>query len=163
MKSTLKIVAIVGLVVASMYYAGFAGKTELHRAAFDGNEALVLSLIKQHPEQVDQATSWTRYTPLHAAAFEGRVGVVKLLLAAGADISARDRLGQTPLHVAVCSSGVKVRPSEYFDVCRLLIDSGADLSEKDGNFRTPLEEARALSAEPLIPLLENAEKAALKK
>ena len=36
-------------------------------------------------------------TSLHTAAFFGRIGIVKLLLKSGADVTARDRFGNTPL------------------------------------------------------------------
>ena len=40
-------------------------------------------------------------TPLHYAAFEGKVDFIDMLCDNGADILAQDQLGQTPLHWAV--------------------------------------------------------------
>ena len=41
-----------------------------------------------------------RATPLHAAAYTGNGPIVRLLIAKGADTSARDNYGQVPLHKA---------------------------------------------------------------
>ena len=42
----------------------------------------------------------TKFTPLHWAAMNDNEMVVRTLIAAGADIAARDRDGNTPLHWA---------------------------------------------------------------
>ena len=41
----------------------------------------------------------TKFTPLHSAAMNDNEMVVRTLIAAGADIAARDRDGNTPLHL----------------------------------------------------------------
>ncbi len=56
--------------------------------------------------------------------------VVKLLLAAGADVNAGDVMGMTPLHHAV-SEGC-------LDDVKLLIGAGADVNARDRNGVTPL-------------------------
>ncbi len=58
------------------------------------------------------ARSRNGFTPLHAAAFEGRKGVVELFLVRGVDASIRDNSGRTPLQVAA-SSG-------HWDIVELL-------------------------------------------
>ena len=61
---------------------------------------------------------------LHVAAQAGHVGVVRLLLAAGAAIDATMRAGQlasvTPLHLAV--------EAGHSEVVDLLIDAGSDVN-----------------------------------
>lgn len=46
------------------------------------------------------ATETARYSGLHAAAFKGDAGQIEKLVAARADVNARDPHGRTPLHVA---------------------------------------------------------------
>ena len=44
---------------------------------------------------------WGGFTPLHRAAFDGRVEVARLLLDAGAKVNQQDAIGgRTPLHQA---------------------------------------------------------------
>ncbi|KAL9070376.1 MAG: hypothetical protein Q9161_004935 [Pseudevernia consocians] len=50
-------------------------------------------------QSVDKKTTWGD-TALHRAASRGNVGIVELLLSNGADITATDRAGNTPLHLA---------------------------------------------------------------
>jgi ankyrin repeat protein len=59
-----------------------------------------------------------------------KVETVRLLIAHGVDVTAKDDHLSTPLHLA-SSSGIP-------EIVRLLIDSGADVTEKDGSSRTPL-------------------------
>ena len=96
---------------------------------------------------------------LHLAAQGGHIALMTALLAAGADIDARDDRGYTPLHFAVCFG-----PREFLDplpalsaaaqdrgvyrlltdVPRFLLEQGADLRARDAVDRqTPLELARS--------------------
>ena len=98
-------------------------------------------------------------SPLHLAAQGGHIALMAELLAAGADINARDDRGYTPLHFAICFG-----PKEFLDplpdlsaaaqdkgvyrlltaVPRFLLGQGADLYARDADDRlTPLELARS--------------------
>lgn len=72
-------------------------------------------------------------TPLHAAAYGGSPDAVRLLLARGADIDARDtRWNHTPLSWAIVGSGERPHSSpdpDWMATVRALIDAGASLSE----------------------------------
>ena len=65
--------------------------------------------------------------PLHAAAYHGNTPAVRLLLAAGADVDARDeRFGATPLAFATVGSGERAgQPGDWTGTVRLLIEAGA--------------------------------------
>ncbi|MHC4251452.1 MAG: ankyrin repeat domain-containing protein, partial [Planctomycetota bacterium] len=79
---------------------------------------------------VDARVSRWKRTALGQAAGGGHTEVVKLLLAAGADVNAGDVDGQTPLHHAVSEGCLE-------DV-ELLIEAGANVNAKDRNGTTPL-------------------------
>lgn len=72
-------------------------------------------------------------SPLHGAAFYGRIEVVEVLLAQGALINSVDSNGETPLHRAA------FRQKE--DIVSLLLREGADVNIKStsGRPRTALD------------------------
>ena len=75
-----------------------------------------------------------RCTPLHMAARRGTVPIAAALLDHGANIEARDSLGETPLRRAVnCNRQ---------GVAALLVSRGADVGSKSTKGLTPLDAAR---------------------
>jgi ankyrin repeat protein len=86
-------------------------------------------------------------TPLHTAAFGGKVEALTLLLEHGADLHAKSKAGFTPLHDA--AYGGKV------EVLTLMLEYGADLHAKSNGGVTPLHSAvSAGMVEALTLLLE---------
>lgn len=75
-------------------------------------------------------------TPLLIAAYQCNLGLMKLLVSSGADISAGNSRHVTPVHQATQCSG----PDGYTAV-KLLIEKGADLTRKDDYGMTPLNHA----------------------
>jgi ankyrin repeat protein len=77
------------------------------------------------------------WTPLHLAAFFGHAKIVEMLLARGADLSARSRNpnGNTPLHAALAGN--------HKLVAGLLIGAGADVNGADAQGWRPLHLAAA--------------------
>jgi ankyrin repeat protein len=67
---------------------------------------------------------------IHQAAETGNIEAVKQHLADGADVNAKDRWGETPLHV-----------TDNKEIAELLIAKGADVNAQDGFRRTPLHHA----------------------
>ena len=88
-------------------------------------------------------------TALHRAAADAPVATVRLLLAGGWDIEARDMDGGTPLHDASNEDG-------NHPVLRHLLKTGADPNARDVLGRTPLHLAAAGHAHPasILMLLE---------
>ena len=75
-------------------------------------------------------------TALLSAALNGRANAVRRLLAAGADLNARDEDGDTPLHLAALGGDG--------DTVKILLDAGADVSARDDRvYWTPLLPAAA--------------------
>jgi ankyrin repeat protein len=71
------------------------GETALHSAC---DEEEIAALLLRRGANVIAATKG--YTPLHAAAQFGSVGVARMLLRAGAELNAKDDNGRTPLAYA---------------------------------------------------------------
>jgi ankyrin repeat protein len=93
-----------------------------------------IELLISHGVNVNQATGVGGMTPLHMAARRGNVAIAEALLAAGANIEARDSKGETPLRRAV-NCGKK-------DIVRLLIAHGANPLSQDRFGRNVVQAAR---------------------
>jgi len=74
--------------------------------------------------------------PLHVAARTTNIHAARKLIAAGADVKARDGQGRTALHVAR-STAIGIP----FDLYKLLVDKGAAVAARDAMGRTPLHAA----------------------
>ena len=99
-----------------------------------GNSALTLAIGTGSLEIVtalvdagaDLKATGKKDHPLHDAASADQVDIVKLLLARGADVDARDAAGRTPLR-AVSPFANRV------EVIKVLLEAGADPSAQDGD------------------------------
>lgn len=76
-----------------------SGIAPLDEAAFNGNVIVADSLLNAGAD-VNTVGGRHNSTPLHIAAYRGHVGMVKLLLAHGANANLTDSLGETPLILA---------------------------------------------------------------
>ena len=122
--------------------------TPLHHAAEKGTPDIVRTLLEAGAPvdmrasgfEVDWGWDWT---PLHLAA-EGNPDpeVIRVLLAAGADASARAYYGQTPLHLAAANGNPAVAAA--------LLEAGADVSAREWMGRTPLHAAAAANGNPAV-------------
>ena len=114
------------------------GHNPLYRVANGGGEEeagrAAIELLISHGANVNQVTGVGGMTPLHMSARRGTVGIAKALLAAGANLEARDSNGETPLRRAVnCGKDA---------VVRLFIAHGANPNSADRFGRTVLDAAR---------------------
>jgi len=106
------------------------GWTPLHLAAFFGRDDAVRLLIDHLAPLDANSTNALRNAPLHAALAGNTLPVlVRRLVFAGADVTARDAHGNTPLHLAA-SRG-------YEALCDLLIARGADAHARSADKATP--------------------------
>jgi ankyrin repeat protein len=115
---------------------------QLALAIHGGDMATLTRLIGENPglenARVGDAKGWR--SPLHMAAdwpgyFPNGPQAVRILVAAGADPSARDPVGcdESPLHWAASSDDEEVAAA--------LIDAGADITLPGGSIGTPLANA----------------------
>lgn len=108
------------------------GWTPLHLAGFFGRDECAAFLIDNGAPLNAMSTNATRNTPLHAAlAGNTNPTLVRRLVFAGADVSARGETGVTPMHLAA-SRGDTV-------LCELLIARGADPQAHMDDGTTPGE------------------------
>jgi len=122
----------------------YAGWTDLHYAAYEGDVERVKKLLKKGANPNTQSKDG--YTPLLVAAMEGHVEVVRLLLEHGADPNAKDINGDTPLHWAAFVGRV--------DMVKLLLERGADPTAKNRDGKTPLDLAREKGHRGVASLIE---------
>ncbi len=106
------------------------GWTPLHLAAFFGRDDAVRLLIDHGAPLDAHSTNALRNSPLHAALAGAALSVlVRRLVFAGADVTARDSAGHTPLHLAAS------RGSDA--LCDLFIARGADAHALSDDRSTP--------------------------
>lgn len=114
----------------------------LFQSVREGDLGAVGELLKRNPDLVF-AIDKEGATPLHAAvwSFAGHKDVAELLLANGADVNARARNGETPLHKVVGPSVSRNRRSSRrssYELAELLLAHGAEVNAEDARGRTPL-------------------------
>jgi hypothetical protein len=116
------------------------------RKLLQADPGLATQLIRTQKLYDDGILHWIYAgdTALHLAAAGYRVGIVRLLLAAGADPNAaKNRRRSSPLHYA--SDGFITGPTwdakRQVETIRCLLEAGADLHGQDANGATPLHRA----------------------
>ncbi|XP_052346244.1 ankyrin repeat and SOCS box protein 16-like [Oncorhynchus keta] len=91
--------------------------------------------------EVNVLTSETKITPLHVVARRGMEEHVKLFLSHGADVSARNREGETPLNAACGGAERPAEAGRYLRVVQMLLGAGADPCTAGWKHHTPLHNA----------------------
>jgi len=127
---------------------GGGGWTRLHHACFAHFDDVqrVCELIELGwPGSVEARGSYG-CTPLMRASLNGHAGIVKALLAAGADVNAANNHGGTALIMA-CYFG-------HLEAARALVASGANVNAEDGDGDTPLNCTRGRDGRPANPAIE---------
>jgi len=116
----------------------------IHDAARMGSGADVAKIVKGNPAMRDARTGLGS-TPLHLAAINPDVTTVKALLAAGANVNAKDDDGNTPLHMAAYANRI--------ETAKVLLEAGADVNAVTTAGRTPMSMARKARSDELAGLI----------
>lgn len=116
----------------------------IHDAARLGSGTDIEKILKENPAMRDARTGLGS-TPLHLAATNPDVTAVKALLAAGADVNARDMDNNTPLHMAAYTNRV--------EAAKVLLEAGADVNVVSTGGRTPMAMARKSRADEIAGLI----------
>lgn len=107
------------------------GKTPAPRPPGAGGGSHGVGIVRSGwPEQGFQGETPGGMTPLLYAARDGRLDIVRLLVAAKADVQQADVNGITPLLMAITNN--------HLDVAKFLLEKGADPNAADWWGRTPL-------------------------
>ncbi|MEE6472976.1 hypothetical protein FKM82_009802 [Ascaphus truei] len=108
---------------------------ELLLFAAENNRLTVVQRILSHNPALVNTTDVDHYTPLHRASYNGHLGVVRDLIARGADVHAVTVDRWTPLHSACKWNNAPV--------ASFLLQHGADINAQTKGLLTPLHLASA--------------------
>lgn len=122
------------------------GFSALGLAAFFQRPEAVRLLIQRGAEVNAPSRNALQVTPLHSAVARRSHESIRWLLAAGADVNARQQGGLTPLHGAAFEGDL--------ELARLLVQRGADVNARDDREQTPLDLARQRGHAELIAWFE---------
>jgi ankyrin repeat protein len=143
---------LLGAVTAMMIW-GWLGvspagaRPAIYNAVQRGDVARVKAILRRNPGAIRLRFGEGQFTPLHWAVRYGRVKVAALLIAKGADLTAKTGEGEgwTPLHYAAAEGGP--------GVVRLLLAKGAKVNARGTAGQTPLHAAAGAGQLEVIRLL----------
>ncbi|XP_029428154.1 ankyrin repeat and SOCS box protein 16-like [Rhinatrema bivittatum] len=110
-------------------------------------------MLLESGASVNLTTRDRRVTPLHVAARHGLEEHVKLYLCNGANLSLRNRAGETALNTACASAEEPEKAGEYYCVVKKLLDCGADVKMAGRKNHTPLHNACGNCHHRIVDLL----------
>jgi len=119
----------------------------IHEVIDQGDSAAVAAMLDADPALLGDRQPNGR-TPLHNAAYTGKLGIAKLLIGRGADVNAMTGTGSTPLHGATLYG--------HEAVVRLLVDKGANVNAANQAGYTPLTNASTFGSVPMMKILTDA-------
>lgn len=130
-----------------------------------GDRANLETFLAAHPGAVNAHYGWDCRTPLHAAVTRGhaapgepgtfdlqaRLGLVRSLLAAGADVNAREPDGARTALISAIGSGPGTSDNE--PIVRYLVEHGADVHARDARGTAALAYAAGTGSLSIVTLL----------
>jgi cytohesin len=124
------------------------GKTPLYHAIYTIEWLTMVELLVSHGADVKTLPS----TTLHHTAEKGLPGITQFLIEAGLDPIARDKQGNTPLHLAADNGHVDV-VNIYKRMTQTLNEAGLAFNAKDNRGNTPLHLAAGNGHSEVVKLL----------
>jgi uncharacterized protein len=109
------------------------GFTALHLATFFAQPESTEELLRSGADPNAVATNAMKVAVINSAAASGRADLVKMVLRAGANPNARQRMGYTALHAAAAHDDL--------EMAQALLDAGADPALKNDEGQTPADKA----------------------
>jgi len=119
----------------------------IHEAIDQGDSVAVAAMLDTNPALIDDRLPNGR-SPLHTAAYGGKLNIVELLLNRGADANAATGSGSTPLHGSTLAG--------YEAIVRLLVENGADINIANRGGYTPFTNAAMSGSLPTMRFLVDA-------
>jgi len=135
------------LLIPAIAILGNLQAATIHEAIDQGNSAAVAAMLDTNPALLGDRLPNGR-TPLHTAAYGGKLNIVKLLLSCGADVNATTSTGSTPLHGGALY--------DHEAVVRLLVEKGANVKAANQATYTPLTNAASSGSLPIMKFLVDA-------
>lgn len=124
------------------------GNTVIHIAALADRAGVITKLVQQESANPDIRNTVNGFTPLHAAAFMGKLNSVRALLDLGVNVNeTAAKNGETPLILAAVTGEL--------EVSRALLEHGADVNAKTPDGRTALGYAKSKYHRDVQQLLES--------
>ena len=121
----------------------------LHSLCRQGSVSKIQSYLEEAEDiqnKLGERIGFLGYTPLHEAAKEGRIDVLRLLLENGADANAEANGQYTPLHIAASMDNV--------DCVVELLKYNADVTKKDEFDKTPYRTAIIMKCKKAAQILK---------
>ena len=140
--SSMRFLAILAIVVFGNLQAA-----TIHEAIDQGDSAAVAAMLDTNPALLGDRLPNGR-TPLHTAAYGGKLNMVALLLSRGANTDDTTNGGSVPLQGAAVAG--------YEEVVRLLVEKGAKVNHVNHTGYTPLTNAVISSSVPAMKILIDA-------
>ncbi len=138
------VIVLLALVVSSI---AVAESGDFHASIKSGDINAVRELVGRHKVFVEMADELGR-SPLHLAVIHGHLNIVNVLVKAGAEVNAVDRLKSlTPLHYAAFHN--------YPKIMLFLLSRGALTDVKDSDGNRPLHFAAANGCRSTVEILLN--------
>lgn len=146
----------------SIFFPFLVYSSSLHKAVSMGDVIGIQNMLETDGVDLEVVNQYNQ-TPLHLAASMLNAEILKILVSAGANVKAKDKYGDTPLHklsltnvlepmetgVVLDTGGKKRLPfslyqayrQEYKEMVETLMSAGANVNERNGIGQTTLHRA----------------------
>jgi len=114
-------------------WSRWGGKTQLYYYCANGMTSSVMRMLEMRSIDVEAKGGELEMTCLMTAAWNGHLGICRLLIDKGAQLEEKDWNGCTPLHYAAMQGRT--------EIVRRLCDQGADVEARDNDEWRPLHHA----------------------